>query len=204
MTNQSKKNEATLNIFTLLILIAIVIVGATSRVWMAEMPNFKPVAALALFAGFYFSSFRFAVVAALLMMLASDLWLGIYHWQIAACVYGSIVFCCGLGWLISKSNDHNARGWKAVDFGRFGAASLIMSTLFYGLTNFGVWYTGLWYETSMTGLMECFVAGIPFFRSTITGDLFFTGILVGGYWACCQIWQPRVSAKPIAKRSARQ
>jgi hypothetical protein len=32
-------------------------------------------------------------------------------------------------------------------------------------------------------LASCYAAGLPFYRATMMGDLFFTGALVGGYMA---------------------
>jgi len=46
------------------------------------------------------------------------------------------------------------------------------STLFFVLTNFGVWLMG--YPLTFAGLVSCYTLAIPFFAYTIMGDLFFT------------------------------
>jgi len=39
-------------------------------------------------------------------------------------------------------------------------------------------------------LINCYVMAIPFFRNSLLGDLFYTGVLAGAYEAAI-IWQER-------------
>jgi hypothetical protein len=68
---------------------------------------------------------------------------------------------------------------------RIGAASLIASVSFFLLSNFAVWM--VWrdmYPKTFNGLMTCYVAGLPFFRYTVTSDVLFTAAFFGiGYLA---------------------
>ncbi len=50
--------------------------------------------------------------------------------------------------------------------------------MFFLLTNGAVWLMGGWYPLTLAGLAECYLAGLPFYRWTILGDLFFTTITV--------------------------
>jgi hypothetical protein len=164
-----------------IVFLLIVTVGIASRFWLADVPNFKPVAALVLFGGFFFRKAWPAIAALLLVMMVSDLKLGAYNWELAACVYASLGIACGLGVWIKRSVDTRGGrklGWKQV--GRFAGASLVMSTTFYLATNGAFWWTAQCYPASWAGLVDCYVAGIPFFRATLLGDLCFTGLLVGG------------------------
>lgn len=177
-----------------------VLVGALSRIGLVEFPNIKPVAALALMAGFYFSRVRVAIIGVVLMMIVSDLWLGGYELQLAFCVYGSMMIACAMGWLIARSTTRDASQWRAVDAGKFGLASLSMSTVFFLLTNFGVWAGGLWYERTLAGLAECFTLAMPFYRATLMGDFLFTGLLVAGYWAGCMIQNRLMESRLVPKK----
>jgi len=78
--------------------------------------------------------------------------------------------------------------------GRFAAASVLMSTAFFVLTNGAVWAMGQWYPESWSGLVSCYAAGVPFYRATLIGDLFFTGVLVSSYCAVETI-QIRLAAR---------
>jgi hypothetical protein len=74
------------------------------------------------------------------------------------------------------------RGFSAL---RIGAASLIASVSFFLISNFAVWM--VWrdmYPKTFNGLMACYVAGLPFFRSAVTSDLLFTAAFFAiGYLA---------------------
>ena len=72
------------------------------------------------------------------------------------------------------------KGFSAV---RIGAASLTASVSFFLISNFCVWM--VWrdmYPKTFNGLMTCYVAGLPFFRSTVASDLLFSAAFFGiGY-----------------------
>jgi hypothetical protein len=56
------------------------------------------------------------------------------------------------------------------------------SVLFYLITNFGVWIDPVSaYPKNFDGLVQSYIAAIPFFRNTLTGDLVYTGVLFGVY-----------------------
>jgi hypothetical protein len=54
------------------------------------------------------------------------------------------------------------------------------SILFFVVTNFGVWWLFSTYPKSWSGLLECYIAAIPYFRGTLGGDLIGSAILFGG------------------------
>lgn len=166
-------------IFEVLLFSSIVALGIGSRFWLQDYPNFKPIAALALFAGYYFRQLWVGLGAMLSMMLVSDQFLGTYEWQIALSVYAALTIAVILGWQLSRWIDRRSINWRM--FGRrtsgFAFSALVMSTVFFLLTNLATW--ACWYPTNWTGLQACFVAAIPFFRYTLMGDLFFTtGIVI--------------------------
>jgi hypothetical protein len=44
-----------------------------------------------------------------------------------------------------------------------------------------MWLFSGFYPRSMAGLEACYVAAIPFFQNTVAGDLFYSGLLFGGF-----------------------
>ncbi len=60
---------------------------------------------------------------------------------------------------------------------RIGGTSLISSISFFVISNLAVWasYHTL-YAATWQGLVNCYVAAIPFFRHTLAADLVFTAI----------------------------
>lgn len=185
----------------LLVFALIVAVGASSRLWLQELPNFKPVAALALFAGFYFRRFWLAVVAVVVIMLVSDSWLGAYDWRLTISVYGSLGLASLIGWFVQRwarkagDADRPAGGRRWL---QFAAASVVMSTTFFVLTNGAVWCIGGWYSGDLLGLAQCYVAAIPFYRATLIGDLMFTGAIMGVYQLAVVMVRAADSTQPSA------
>jgi hypothetical protein len=60
---------------------------------------------------------------------------------------------------------------------RIGATSLFSSLIFFVISNLAVWaaYRTL-YAATWQGLVNCYVAAIPYFRHTLAADLVFTAI----------------------------
>jgi hypothetical protein len=147
-----------------LVLIAL---AALSRLIPHPM-NFAPITAIALFGGVNFNG-KFSPILPLAALLISDLFLGFYAG--IAWVYGSFLLVVAIGLLIRK--------YKTIPV-VFGA-TIVSSLLFFLITNFGVWQAGMFYTKNFTGLIECFVAAIPFYRNSIMGDLFYVAVMFGVY-----------------------
>ena len=159
----------------LLVLLLIVAVGVASRFLLDDLPNFKPVAALALFGGFYFQRQWLAVAGLVGMMLISDFFLGSYPLAITLSVY----FSLGLGcWLGQKINSASWRS-KLQRYAGVTSAAFAMACIFFVVTNLAVWTA--WYPATSQGLATCFVAAIPFFKYTLAGNLIFSIGLFGIY-----------------------
>lgn len=169
----------------LLVLVAMILVAALTRLFLVFIPNFAPIGAMALFGAAHFSKRYQAFLFPLGAMWLSDLVInnylyprlfpdyydGTFAWGISPWVYGGFALVVVLGWyLLEKVNVKN-----------IVIASLSASVLFFLLTNFGVWTTGTMYPMTFEGLMTCFAAGIPFFGNTLAGDLFFSGVLFGAF-----------------------
>ena len=132
-------------------------------------PNFTPIGAMALFSGAYLGRKWLAFVAPLGALLLSDLVLGFYHGQ--ATVYFSVALIVMIGMmLLSRASPL-----------RVGFAAIVSSVLFFVITNFGMWMFSGFYPRTTAGLEACFVAAIPFFQNTLTGDLFYAALLFGGF-----------------------
>ncbi len=62
-------------------------------------------------------------------------------------------------------------------------AAVFSSLFFYIWTNFGVWCLshGMWYTFDIDGLVECYVAGLPFLRNMFLGNLILCPMVI----TCC-------------------
>lgn len=157
-----------------LFITAIILVASITRVF-PHIPNFTPIAAMALFGGVYYSIKAMAFIMPLLAMAISDVLLEIttgwgFH-NTMIYVYASFVLTTIIGLMIKEK----------VSIKSVAAGSLISSVLFFIITNFGVWAAS-GFVGGVSGLSTTYVLGIPFFGPTLAGDLFFNSILFGAFY----------------------
>jgi hypothetical protein len=169
----------------LLVLASLIALGAGVRIWLGpHFPNFAPVAAISLFAGYFFHRTWLAVLAPWATMLISDSVLGGYEWQMMAVVYGMLTLPLVWSWWLRRvlkiESGRAAAGLLGSVIALVGC-SLISSILFFLATNFAWLPWSTMYSHDLAGLIHCYEQGLPFFRSTLCGDLFFGCALFGSY-----------------------
>ncbi len=152
------------------------LVVAASR-FFPHPPNVACVGALGLFAGCYLVGRR-AYLIPLAVLLLSDVvghllgisGMGFYNPVTMAFVYAGALAAIPVGrWM--RSNQSKLR---------LPVGSLAASTLFFLLSNLGVWLGG-WYPMTGFGLLACYTNAIPFFGYTLAGDMAFVLILFGAW-----------------------
>lgn len=146
--------------------LAIVLLAVVARL-IPHPANFAPIGGLALFSGTHFKN-KLAVLIPLLAMTVSDIFLGFHPTIVYVYISFTIIFLIG-----TKIKNKS--------FLRFVFASLFSSSIFFLVTNFGVWQTGTMYDKTLYGLLQSYIMGIPFFRNTALGDLFYTVSFFYGY-----------------------
>lgn len=74
---------------------------------------------------------------------------------------------------------------------KIGITTLITSLVFFAISNFVSWLEqALPYGYSFAGLLNCYAAGIPFYRGTFIGDLAFTAGLFGAHAVLSRAYFP--------------
>lgn len=143
-----------------------------------DTPNFQPIMAAALFAGYCFRNPWMGVAAVSLAMVVTDIRLGGYEWQVMATVYAALALPIVAGrWI--RTNPACRRPGSATLMA--GLWSLAAAFLFYAATNLAIWIWTDWYPASVEGLAACMLAGLAFFRWTVASNLVFTILAVGGW-----------------------
>ena len=158
-------------------------------------PNFTPVAAVGLFAGVYFKK-AWAPLLPLLGMLLSDFFIGGYGVRGMMVVYGSFALTFLIGKIIARGDLFASRGRFGAKTVRILGGAVASAVLFFLITNNVFLYTPALYPHDFSGLMASYVAGLPFFRWQILGDLFYSGMLFGVYelakvWAAKSLTEKR-------------
>ena len=158
----------TANNARLLALLSAIVAAAALRL-VPHPPNFSPIDAMALFSAAYLGRRALAFFAPLAALLMSDAVLGFYDAMWVQYLTVALVVLIGWGAL------------RQVSLVRVGGAAVASSVLFFLVTNFGTWALSGMYPQTLAGLAVCYVAAIPFFQNTLAGDLFFSGLLFGGF-----------------------
>ena len=130
--------------------------------------NFAPIGAIALFGGAHFQNRWLGFGVPFVALLIGDLSTGLH--ALIPFVYGCFALNVCLGW------------WsrRAVTVRRILGLSVFGSTIFFLVTNIGVWWLLGTFERTSAGLQQCYAAGLPLFLNTLLGDLFYTAVLFGG------------------------
>ncbi len=147
--------------------VILVALGAACRL-LPHFWNFAPITAMALFSGAYLGR-RWGIVVPLLAMFAGDLFIGFYEWPLMIIVYACFALFGLAGSLLS-----GRIGLKNVAIASLGA-----SLGFFIATNWAVWQFSPWYAKTVSGLLECYLAALPFYRNTLLGDVFYTAVFFG-------------------------
>ncbi|MCC6289642.1 MAG: hypothetical protein IT249_17325 [Chitinophagaceae bacterium] len=168
-------------IFTL---IALIVVAALYRVIPGRPFGFAPQIAMAIFAGAIIKDKKVAFALPLVSMFISDalyqiLYVsgfsiipGFYEGQITN--YILFVLLTTVGFWVNKFNVITII-----------VASIAAPTIYFLLSNFLVWLSGTGgyqHPQTFNGLMMTMADGIPFYKNSIWGTLFFSAVLFGGYY----------------------
>jgi hypothetical protein len=138
-------------------------------------PNFAPVGATAVLAGRTMRPLAAIAVTLAAMALADITLAAIHGWRPFG--LGTLFIYGGFAIQVLL-----ARALRRVRGGAIGAA-LAGATVFFVLSNLGVWLAGTLYPRTLDGLVACYAAALPFFGGTLAGDLLWTIALVLGFGA---------------------
>jgi len=149
----------------------LITLGIAAR-FLPHPANFAPIGAIAIFSGIYLPK-KWAIILPLIAMLFSDLFIGFYALPIMFSVYAGFIIMGLIGLQIRKNKKLST----------VLGGTILGSAIFYLVTNGAVWAFGSLYPHTVAGLMQSYAMAIPFFRNSMLGDLFYTGVLVGAYEA---------------------
>lgn len=177
-----------------------ILFGTAARL-VPHLDNFAPISALALFSGAALApvinsrrggkDFAWVLILPVATFLVSDIliWVLRYSngdfypnsfWIQRMFDYSCIFIISWLSRYFSKG-IHLPGSWLKILTMTLGSSSL-----FFIVSNFGCWVVNSMssnsiYSNDFTGLLNCWIAGIPFYRGTMLGDLFYSAFFFGVY-----------------------
>lgn len=160
------------------------------RLWFDLGPNVELITLVTFIAGFYLGK-KFSLMIPLLVLAISDIFLGntnimLFTWS----AYLLIGIISQIGQIRVIRQSSIRRIFMATGGG------VVASLWFYLWTNFGVWFLDSWgmYPGTFTGLINCYLNGLPFLKNQLLGNLIFipAGFLAIELWLS---WQSLVEVK---------
>lgn len=144
---------------------AVLLIGFATigRYLLLDFPNVETMTAATLIAGALLGG-GYTLVVPLLAVAIFDLFYGnssilLFTWSAWAII----------GFLGLVLNGRTKSAWKfTAGLTGMGMAS---SLFFYFWTNFGVWLIGNWYPKTADGILNCYIAGLPFLKWQLIGNL---------------------------------
>ncbi len=164
-------------------LVLLIIVAAVYRVIPGRPWGFAPQLAMAIFAGAMIKDKKWAFALPVFSMFLSDLLYhglyslglteipGFYRGQLTNYLLFAGVTC--IGFLMKRVSPLNIFLY-----------SLLAPTAFFLASNFIVWASGggLHRPATFDGLLQCYTDALPFYKGSLTGTVFFSLVLFGGYY----------------------
>jgi len=139
-----------------------------------DFSGFSPVLAIALFSGMIMGDKKFTFLMPLLALFLSDVVIEVLY-QNRLFDYGGFYKGMWLNYALLLSVT--ALGWllKGKNWTRIVLSAFLAPTLYFLLSNGLVWYssTEQVYARSISGLMTCYEAGLPFYRNSLIGMIVF-------------------------------
>lgn len=168
---------------SLLVVFIIIAIAVITRI-IPHYPNFTAVGAAALFGGAYFSR-RTALLIPIIALFVSNLILNnlLYRTALPGADPGFVVFQLQSLWIYAAFILIALMSFAKIRPSRLLSVlgcSLAASVILFLVSNLGVWVHSALYPKTMTGLLASYTAALPFFWSTIAGDVFYVTVLFGG------------------------
>ena len=144
--------------------------------------NFTPLIAVTLLSSYAISNRILALLVPLAGFWLSDLFMN--NIVYAGYYPNFMIFNSGMIWTYGAIILVGLMGGsfiKKISSGKVVLASLSGSTIFYIVSNFGVWALSPMYVKSVTGLIQCYSLALPFYGTSLIGDLLYSSVLFGAY-----------------------
>ncbi|EKD77269.1 MAG: hypothetical protein ACD_42C00407G0003 [uncultured bacterium] len=148
-----------------------VAIGVFGRL-IIHVPDATPLTSLCLLAPIVFSK-RFSFLIILITLFLSDF---ILHFLFHYAVFGSWTLFTYSGWLmvavIGFLFSKKSTILNAILYSAFSAV------IFWVWTDFGTWITTALYAHTAQGLLNCYIAALPFLRNSMLGAMAWSVVLV--------------------------
>lgn len=165
-----------------LILVGLVVLGIATRLF-PHWPNFTALGATALMAGAFFTDKKWAYIIPVLSLFISDLLIN----NIVYSQYydGFVWLSDGFIWIYLGfiANVLIGTSLNTQKIGSVALGALFGALAFFLISNIGAWLSIPLYSKDVVGLIEAYVAGLPFLGNQLMANALYCTILFGAAYA---------------------
>ena len=153
--------------------LGLTLMGALLRL-IPHLPNMSPVGGFSLFAGARLRGWQAYSIPLIIIVVTDPIMGRIFGYPSYTIV---TPFVCG-SFLVNVWIGSHLR--RTENPWRIGGAALLGSVQFFLISNFGLWVSGISvFPLTLSGLMACYLAGLPYFGRSMTSDVAYAGLLFG-------------------------
>ncbi len=153
--------------------LGLTLMGALLRL-VPHLPNMSPVGGFSIFAGARLRGWQAYSIPLIIIVVTDPIMGRIFGYPSFTIV---TPFVCG-SFLVNVWIGSHLR--RTENPWRIGGAALLGSTQFFLISNFGLWVSGISvFPLTLSGLMACYMAGLPYFGRSMTSDVAYAGLLFG-------------------------
>ncbi|MCW1930002.1 MAG: hypothetical protein KIH62_001640 [Candidatus Kerfeldbacteria bacterium] len=150
---------------TIITAILLVSFGVIGRMLTEDMPNIETVTVATVLAAALLGG-PWGAIVGLVTVAASDIIIG--NTNILLYTWSGWVIVGAVALIVRYRGQHLPKALLQLT-----GAGLLGNVAFFVWTNFGVWHIGELYPHTFTGLVDCYIAAIPFFRTQLLSTLIF-------------------------------
>ena len=166
------------NLLLIVLFVAIIFLGRI----LPHPYNFTPLIAVTLLSSYSISNKFLAIIIPVVGFWLSDLFMNNHIY--AGYFADFTVFNSGMIWTYGAIVLVALMGssfLNKITTGKVVLASLSGSTIFYLISNFGVWAFSPMYAKTLAGVVQCYSLALPFYGTSLMGDLVYCALLFGAY-----------------------
>ncbi len=146
-----------------------------------NMSGFSPVIAIALFSGFIIKQKDMSFLLPLLALFISD---AVIQFLYSQDLFPYAGFYSGQwkNYLILMLSTLTGWALKGKNYSSLAIGAIAAPTVFFLVSNFSVWMGGhATYTKDFSGLMNCYTAGLPFYKNALLATIFFLPVILFTY-----------------------
>lgn len=163
-------------IVTIAVFFILLILSRFMPFWFNVPYNLSILGAVTLFGGAYLGKSLKTMALVLAGIWLSDVVINMQYFEGITLFYEGYIFTV-LSYIVTIAiGYYTLRENKST--GNIIGAGMFSAIAFFIISNFGTWIGTSLYTKDLNGLLQSYIAGIPFFRGTLFGNVIFTFIFV--------------------------